>query len=242
MTLQYSTRLFSALIALAAITIGVPAATSTRGGATQAVSGTLRIIGQAAGAGAASAAVHAIVYAEPLDTANLLGTAPKRPGTFKLTQKGKAFVPRLLVVPTGSTVDFPNDDLIFHNVFSVSTPSPFDLGLYRAGASKSQTFTAPATYRVFCNIHPQMTALIAVVPTGYIVNADANGAFTLDVPPGRYRVTAVSERGATVTQEMRVAGAAAPEPLRLTLDESQAQTSHKNKFGQDYPKDAWGAK
>jgi plastocyanin len=175
-----------------------------------------------------------IVYAEPLDAA-----APRRPGTFKLTQKGKSFVPRVLAIPAGSTVSFPNEDSIFHNVFSLSPPAPFDLGLYRAGAAKTQTFAAPATYRVFCNIHPQMTALIMVVSTPFVTLADANGAFTLDLPPGRYRLTAVSERATPVTHELKVGASAATAP-ELTLDESQfVAPTRKNKFGQDYPKDAW---
>jgi plastocyanin len=176
----------------------------------------------------------AIVYAEPLDAA-----APRKPGTFKLTQKGKAFVPRVLAVPAGSTISFPNEDSIFHNVFSLSPPAPFDLGLYRAGAAKTQTFSSPATYRVFCNIHPQMTALIVVVPTPFVTLADANGAFTLDLPPGRYKLTAVSERATAVSSELKVGASAATAP-ELTLDESQfVAPPRKNKFGQDYAKDAW---
>jgi plastocyanin len=176
----------------------------------------------------------AVVYAEPLD-----GAAPKKPGTFKLTQKGKSFVPRVLAIPVGSTVSFPNEDSIFHNVFSLSPPAPFDLGLYRAGAAKTQTFASPATYRVFCNIHPQMTALIMVVPTPFVTLADANGAFALDLPPGRYRLTVVSERATAVTQELKVGASAATAP-QITLDESQfVAQPRKNKYGQDYPKDAW---
>ena len=176
----------------------------------------------------------AIVYAEPLDA-----PAPKKPGAFKLTQKSKAFVPRVLAIPTGSSVSFPNEDSIFHNVFSMSPPTPFDLGLYRAGASKTQTFTSPATYRVFCNIHPQMTALIVVVPTPFVTLADTNGAFTLALPPGRYKLTAVSERASAVSSELKVGVSAATAP-ELTLDESQyIAPARKNKYGQDYPKDAW---
>jgi plastocyanin len=179
-------------------------------------------------------AATTIVYAEPLDSA-----APKRPGTFKLTQKSKAFTPRVLAIPVGSTVSFPNEDSIFHNVFSLSAPAPFDLGLYRAGAAKSQVFATPATYRVFCNIHPQMTALIMVTPTPFVTQADANGAYTFDLPPGRYKLTAVSERAAAVTQELKVGASSITAP-ELTLDESQyVQPPRKNKFGQDYPKDAW---
>ena len=149
----------------------------------------------------------AIVYAEPLDAA-----APRKPGAFKLTQKGKSFVPRVLAIPAGSTVSFPNEDSIFHNVFSLSPPAPFDLGLYRAGAAKTQTFATPATYRVFCNIHPQMTALIMVVATPFVTLADPSGAFTLDLPPGRYRLTAVSERANAVSSELKVGASAATAP------------------------------
>lgn len=225
-----SFRFILALVALGLLAIGVPAATS-RGVAT--IRGEVTLTDGAAGKTQPGA--RAVVYAEPLD-----GVAPKRPGRFTLTQKGKAFSPRLLVVPVGSTVDFPNEDLIFHNVFSLSTPAPFDLGLYRAGASKSRTFAQAGLYRVFCNIHPQMTALIAVVPTSHMATTDAAGAFSLELPAGRYRVTAVSERGAVGAQPQQVnAGETGAESVTLLVDESQVPVKHKNKFGQDYAADAW---
>lgn len=178
----------------------------------------------------------AIVYATPV-----AGAAPARPARFTMTQKEKAFLPRVLVVPVGSTVDFPNADPIYHNVFTLSTPGPFDLGLYRGGASKTRVFTEPATYRVFCNIHPQMTALLAVVPSPYFTMAE-RGEFRLDVPPGAYRITVFSERTAPVTSEIRVGpgGATVPD---VTLDESSVVPSdHKNKYGQPYAKDAYSVK
>jgi plastocyanin len=176
----------------------------------------------------------AIVYAEPLDAA-----APRRPGTYTLTQKHRTFSPTVLAVPVGSTVDFPNGDPVFHNVFSLSAPEPFDLGLYRGGASRSRTFTRPGTYRVFCNIHPEMTAFIAVVPSPWVTLADTGGRFSLDLPPGRYRLTALSERARPVQAEVTVgAGAAAAPPLQL--DESSfVQAPHKNKHGQEYPAANW---
>jgi plastocyanin len=179
-------------------------------------------------AGVPPAAV--IAYAEPLDTA-----APRRPGRFTLAQKNRGFQPAVLAVPVGSVVEFPNRDLIFHNVFSLSPPQPFDLGLYRAGESKSRTFTQPGTYRVFCNIHPEMTAVIVVVPTAYVVQADGRGRFVLDLPAGRYRLTVLSERAAApVTVDVSV-GAGATTAPDLVLDESAfVRVVHKNKFGQDY--------
>src|SRR5690349_18437343 len=102
----------------------------------------------------------AVVYAEPLDA-----PAARMTTRLVLGQKNKTFQPRVLAAPLGATVEFPNRDPIYHNVFSLSGPQPFDLGLYRAGESRTRTFTAPGTYRVFCNIHPQMTAIIVVAPS-----------------------------------------------------------------------------
>jgi plastocyanin len=177
----------------------------------------------------ATAPATAIVYAELLDA-----PAPRSATTRALTQKNKTFQPQVLAVPVGSTVTFPNLDPIFHNVFSLSGPQPFDLGLYRAGQTRTRTFQQPGAYRVFCNIHPEMTALVLVVPTPYAALADADGRFTLDLPPGRYRVTAVSPRASPVSVEI-VTTAGATDAPDLTLDESAWAAQHKNKYGQDYP-------
>jgi len=195
------------------LTLPVPAAP---------VTGRVQIKGRSA-----RSSVTTIVYAESLDGGRV------QPGQFDLVQRDKAFLPRVLAVPVGSTVNFPNEDLIFHNVFSLSRPAPFDLGLYRAGTSKSRIFSAPATYRVFCNIHPQMAATIVVAPTSYITETDANGNYRLDLPPGRYRITAWSERSEPASVEITV-GSTIPDAV---LDESRfIEIHHKNKFGLDYPK------
>ena len=180
------------------------------------------------------AAATAVVYAEPLDAA-----APRKPGRFTLAQKNKTFQPNLLPVPAGSTVDFPNNDPIFHNVFSLSPPQPFDLGLYRAGETRARLFSQPGTYRVFCNIHPQMTAVVLVLPTPYATVAASDGRFLLDLPPGRYRITALSERAEPVSVEVASATGATTTP-DLTLDESSwVFVQHKDKFGKDYPAAAY---
>lgn len=183
-------------------------------------------------AGTPAAAV--VVYAEPLS-----GAAPVRDAKpVTLSQKNKAFSPRVLGVPVGTVVSFPNDDDIFHNVFSLSPGHAFDLGLYRAGASKSRTFAAPGLVRVFCNIHPQMTALVVAVATPWIAAAATDGAWRLELPPGRYKVTAISERAAPVTAEVTVAGATTAAPM--ALDESVfASAPHTNKFGKPYPASAY---
>jgi plastocyanin len=182
-------------------------------------------------------AAPTVVFAEPLDR-----QPPARPVAARLIQKDKTFVPGVVVVPVGSTVDFPNDDPIFHNVFSLSPPAPFDLGLYRSGATKERKFTQPGTYRVFCNIHPQMTALIVVVPTPYATVTSPDGRYSLDLPPGAYRVTARSDRAAPVSLEVTVRSGADTIP-DLTLDESRyVALPHKNKFGRDYPASAYEKK
>src|SRR6266404_8352372 len=165
------------------VALGLFALVSTAGQGTEVI-GHVRVTGRSN-----SAATTTIVFAELHE-----GGTPVHPAHRKLIQKNKSFVPAVLAIPVGSTVEFPNDDPIFHNIFSMSHPEPFDLGLYRAGASKSRVFSEPATYRVFCNIHPQMTAVILVLPTSWIVETDSSGAYRLDLPPGRYRVTAWSPR------------------------------------------------
>lgn len=179
-----------------------------------------------------TAGATAIVYAEPLG-----GAAAPRAATFTMTQKNKSFTPRVMGIPVGSTVSFVNDDAIFHNVFSLSPPQPFDLGLYRSGASKERTFTQASTYYVFCNIHPQMIAFVVVAPSPWVTTAADGGTWRLDVPAGRYRVTALSERAAPVTVEMT---AGQPAAAALTLDESKfVPTLHLNKFGKPYPASAY---
>jgi plastocyanin len=184
-----------------------------------------------------ASAATPVVYAERLDV-----PTADRPGTFTITQKGKAFTPRVLAVPNGSSVSFPNEDPIFHNVFSLSAPQPFDLGLYRAGAAKTRTFTQPAVYYVFCNIHPQMVAFLVVAPSAWVATAAADGTWRLDLPPGRYRITALSERASPVAVEVTV-GKGATEAPPIALDESVAVVApHLNKYGKPYPKSAYADK
>jgi len=175
-----------------------------------------------------------IVYAESLD-----GQTPLIPGTFRMAQHDKSFVPHVLAVPAGSAIEFPNTDPIFHNVFSLSPPAPFDLGLYRAGASKTRVFSKPAVYNVFCNIHPEMSGIILVLPTSLIAEADADGGYRLNLAPGRYRVTAWSERSAPASVEVNVPSDASTLP-ELRLDESKfVEAPHKNKYSQDYPRSSY---
>jgi hypothetical protein len=138
------------------------------------------------------------------------------------------------VVPVGSTVDFPNEDPIFHNVFSVSGDNRFDLDLYKRPKSGSWTFQAPGLVRVYCNIHPQMSAVVLVRDNAYFARAAEDGAFTIaDVPPGRYTLKAWHERAGEVSQAVTVAEGDVR--ADLVLDASNyKRASHKRKDGSSY--------
>jgi plastocyanin len=104
-----------------------------------------------------------------------------------LDQRNLEFLPRLLVVPVGTAVEMPNNDRLFHNVFSFHNGKRFDLGMYPAGTSKTVTFDQPGVSRVFCNIHPTMAAYVVAVPSTRFAVTDAAGRFAIrDLPPGTY--------------------------------------------------------
>jgi plastocyanin len=115
-------------------------------------------------------------------------SAPRPPERrFVVHQRNMQFVPRVLAAPVGSTVDLPNNDRVFHNVFSFTNGKPFDLGLYPTGASKRITLDRAAVNRLYCNIHPHMAAYIVAVDSPYYATSDRSGGFAMpDVPAGRY--------------------------------------------------------
>jgi plastocyanin len=102
-----------------------------------------------------------------------------------LDQRNMAFTPRLLVVPVGTSVEMPNSDRVFHNVFSYHNGKRFDLGLYPAGTRKAVTFDQAGVSRIFCNIHPTMAAYVVAVPSMRYAVTDAEGRFAIaDVDGG----------------------------------------------------------
>ena len=117
----------------------------------------------------------------------LPAAAPKH---VQMLQKDRHFQPHVLAVPVGSTVDFPNLDPIFHNAFSNFSGQPFDTGLYTPGTIRTPGLSrSPGIVRVFCNIHPTMSAIIAVLPTPWYVVTGPTGQFTIpNVPPGEYQL------------------------------------------------------
>ena len=124
----------------------------------------------------------------------------------------KRFQPRVVAVPKNATVEFPNVDPIYHNVFSVSGANRFDLGLYRSGASKPKKFEEPGLVRVYCNIHPQMVGFVMVVDSDFVAVTGPDGAFRFeDVPPGSYVVKVWHEEGGETQQPVdRAAGRRRP--------------------------------
>ena len=148
----------------------------------------------------------------------------------------KEFSPHVLVVPVGSTVTFSNYDAFNHNVFSLSEENPFDLGLYGRGEVRSVRFDKPGLVRVYCNVHAQMSALIAVRDSPWYTQPSSDGSFTLNgVPPGEYTLHAWHERAAEVAQPLTVP-ASGLDQVALELDARGFQfTPHLNKHGQPYP-------
>jgi len=165
--------------------------------------------------------------------------APVAPTDVTIRMEHKAFIPRIVAVPVGSTVRFPNHDPIFHNVFSVSRSNRFDLDLYKRPGSRSTVMSKPGVVRVYCNIHPQMTAIILVRDNPYFAWVARDGTFRLQsVPAGRYRLTVWNERAEEVSTTVQV-----PEQGQaradLRLDASHyRRVRHKNKYGRDYRSDA----
>jgi plastocyanin len=124
----------------------------------------------------------------------------------KISQKNATFSPSFLLITAGQSVEMPNDDTIFHNVFSYSRPNELDLGLYPKGASKTVTFHHPGAVRIYCSIHESMNALIYAAPSPYHQRIDSKGAFRLEnVPPGRYRLRTWSPVLPEATREVTVA-------------------------------------
>jgi plastocyanin len=138
-----------------------------------------------------------------------------------IRQENEAFVPRVMAVTRGSTVDFPNGDPFFHNVFSLSSALSFDLGRYPMGRSKSTTFTNAGLVKVFCHIHSHMSASILVLDHPYFTIPQLDGTFTLpNVPVGTYAIVGwherIGERAGTVQVQP---GAPATVELSLPVED-----------------------
>jgi plastocyanin len=179
-----------------------------------------------------------IVYLEP---ASGVVKASHESRHAVMDQKNKTFKPHVLAIEVGTTVDFPNNDPIFHNAFSTYNGQLFDVGLYPPGTSRSVRFARPGIVRVFCNIHATMSAVILVLNTPYFDTTKSDGRFEVAaVPPGDYTLHVFHERATPATLESAARSIVAIGDVvtlpPLTISESgYLPIPHKNKFGKDYP-------
>lgn len=144
----------------------------------------------------------------PSELANVVVSIKDAPATpslpvtrMQIAQRDESFVPRVAAITRGSTVEFPNLDSYFHNVFSLSRGASFDLGRYPKGDSRSRTFSRPGLVKVYCHLHSDMSATIVVFDHPFYTAPSADGSFVLEnVPAGQYRLAAWHERiGENVT-------------------------------------------
>ena len=183
-----------------------------------------------------------VVWLMPVSAAHadLTRALPDPASRLQLVQKNKSFSPHLLVVPVGTAVEFPNHDPFFHNVFSLFEGKKFDLGLYEAGSARFVHFDRPGISYIFCNIHPQMSAVVIAVTTRlYAISGPAGEIRIPDVPYGAYILHAWSERALpealqSVTREITISPENATLGTIQLVATSTSVLAHKNKYGRDY--------
>lgn len=168
---------------------------------------------------------------------------PLRNGTKQrkvITQRNKRFAPHVVAVEAGSEVDFPNEDPFFHNVFSIFNGKRFDLGLYASGETRPVNFNRPGISYIFCNIHPQMSAVVIALDTPYFAVSDKAGGILINgVPPGSYRLNVWHERArpetlASLTRAVQVGATGLDLGTIAVSEEGYVPRPHPNKHGQDY--------
>lgn len=182
-----------------------------------------------------------VLWLKPLDRgAAEVALTQQSHKKLQLTQKDKSFKPHVLVVPVGSAVDFPNRDPFFHNVFSMFDGKRFDLGLYEAGASNSVRFDRLGVSFLFCNIHPEMSAVVIAVDTPYYGVSDRSGNITIpDLPDGKYELHLWYERSLPedlrkLTRTINVSSVTKDLGTISVPENPNFSSAHKNKYGQDY--------
>jgi plastocyanin len=177
----------------------------------------------------------AVVYLEGRErVASDVGAAALRSGTIAM--RGREFVPHVRTVLAGGSVAFPNEDPFSHNVFSNVDLGPFDLGLYRRGATRTASFPQQGVYPIYCNIHSKMVSFVVAVPGARVAQPDGDGRFVLhDVPAGRYLLHAWHERGGDEVVRELVVPASGIENLQIGIDaRAYVAAPHLNKFGRPY--------
>jgi plastocyanin len=180
-----------------------------------------------------------VVWLTPVAPANVEPVSAPKPGHYRLVQKDKQFTPHMMVIPTGSTVDFPNLDPFFHNVFSLFNGKRFDLGLYESGTSRTVHFDHDGVSYIFCNIHPEMSAVIVTLSTPYYDVSRADGSVTLrHLPLATYEMQvwaeASSPRDLDALRRRVVVNASQKDLGTVEVTVDSHFHAHKNKFGEDY--------
>jgi plastocyanin len=176
-----------------------------------------------------------VLWLEPVERVPLPASK-----TVKMLQRDKHFVPHVVAIPVGGSVDFPNLDPFYHNAFSNFSGQPFDTGLYAPGTSQSITFKHPGIVRVFCNIHSTMSAIIAVVPAPYYVVTPESGKFAIvGVPPGEYQFRIFHERARPENLRFLEHRVTVPEaglslPLISVTETGYVPAPHLDKHGKPY--------
>lgn len=216
--------------ALAVSALAVPASAGT-------VTGTVSLLDK--GGRPAKDLADVVIYVENARPPRSRPSPTPSPAPPSIVMKGKSFTPRVAVVGVGGTVEFPNEDPIFHNVFSVSGENRFDLELYKRPKTGKATFQHPGVVKVYCNIHPQMSAVVLVRENPFFTKAGPDGRFTLEgVPAGKYVVKAWHDRAGEAATSVTVPAEGSVTAAALALDASTYKpVAHKNKFGKDYSTD-----
>jgi len=183
----------------------------------------------------------AVLWLKPLQETPGAPFMPSQ--NYTLLQKNRMFRPHLLVIPVGSVVQFPNADPFFHNVFSLFDGKKFDLGLYEAGSTKSVTFSREGISYIFCNIHPEMSAVVLTLSTSRFAIANSSGTFHVaDVPAGEYEMHVWIEgipQPALNNMTRRVhIGAGAIDLGKIEVPGGvPLANSHQNMYGQSYDRE-----
>jgi hypothetical protein len=196
------------------------------------VSGSVKILNDPKNAIANS---DAVIWLTPLFDSVQAQPLPK----VRLLQKDKRFTPHLLVITVGTQIESPNQDPFFHNVFSIYRGKPFDLGLYESGSTRTIKFTQPGISYIFCNIHPEMSAVVVALKTNYFAITGKDGNFKItNVQPGKYRLEVWHEQ-ATEKQLKELSMELEVKSTEMKLKEIQIQPTaqpkdHLNKYGEPY--------
>jgi plastocyanin len=184
---------------------------------------------------------NVVVWLTPIGSnAPVAGASSATRPPAQIVQRNKSFEPHLVVVQVGAAIDFPNKDPFLHNVFSLFDGKRFDLGFYEAGSTKAIHFDKPGVSFLFCNIHPEMSAVVISVDTPYFGLSDRSGHISVaNVPDGHYQLNVWYERSLpedlkSLTRSISISDSSrALDPIRIAESPSFS-LQHKNKYGQDY--------